>query len=283
MDFRIHLNDEFVHLFIVTASTIGAILTTIFSLSHGIFEVFPFLYILSTILVVYFYPRYGMLFSLGISLFYIGLVFFFGFAKDPVLLAIAIGWFAVINMIGVVTSSFAIRVHNERKKTRKVLENAHEGIFCFELRSMRLHEVNQKCARMLHYEPDDLIGKPLTIIWTNEEERADFLACIRRGQGPCQKEVMLRASDGTHRQYLVSAILAANNLVLCFTLDTSEQKIDESVIWQTLEDLERQVVERTAYLEKINEDLKTEIVRRRMDEKTVLRDNQSDDRRGERQ
>jgi PAS domain S-box-containing protein len=283
MDFRIHLNDEFVHLFIVTASTIGAILTTIFSLSHGIFEVFPFLYILSTILVVYFYPRYGMLFSLGISLFYIGLVFFFGFAKDPVLLAIAIGWFAVINMIGVVTSSFAIRVHNERKKTRKVLENANEGIFCFELRSIRLHEVNRKCAHMLHYEPDDLIGKPLTIIWTNEEERADFLACIRRGQGPCQKEVMLRASDGTHRQYLVSAILAANNLVLCFTLDTSEQKIDESVIWQTLEDLERQVVERTAYLEKINEDLKTEIVRRRMDEKTVLRDNQSDDRRGERQ
>jgi len=283
MDIRTHLNDEFVHLFIVTASTIGAVLTTIFSLSHGIFEVFPFLYILSTILVVYFYPRYGMHFSLGISLFYIGLVFFFGFAKDPVLLAIAIGWFAVINMIGVVMSAFAIRVHNERKKTRKVLENAHEGIFCFELRSMRLHEVNQKCAHMLHYEPDDLVGKPLTIIWTNEEERADFLACIRRGHGPCQKEVMLRGSDGTHHQYLVSAILAANNLVLCFTTDTSQQKIDENVIWQALEDLERQVVERTAHLEKINEELKAEIVRRRMGEKTILRDKHVDNGTGGRQ
>jgi len=283
MDFRIHLNDEFVHLFIVTASTIGAILTTIFSLSHGIFEVFPFLYILSTILVVYFYPRYGVLFTLGISLFYIGLVFFFGFTTDPVLMAIAIGWFAVINMIGVVMSSFAIRVHNEKKKTRKVLENAHEGIFCFELRSMRLHEVNQKCARMLHYEPDDLIGKPLTIIWTNEEERADFLACIRRGHGPCQKEVMLRAADGTHHRYLVSAILAANNLVLCFTIDTSKQKIDEDEIWRTLEDLERQVVERTAYLEKINEELKAEIQQRRVSEKTVLRDNHADNRTGGRQ
>jgi PAS domain S-box-containing protein len=283
MNFRIHLNDEFVHLFIVTASTIGAILTTIFSLSHGIFEVFPFLYILSTILVVYFYPRYGVPFALGISLFYIGLVYFFGFMADPVLMAIAIGWFAVINLIGVVTSSFATRLNNEKKKARKVLENAHEGIFCFELRSMRLHEVNQKCARMLHYEPDDLVGKPLTIIWTNEEERADFLACIRRGHGPCQKEVMLRAADGTHHQYLISAILAANNLVLCFTIDTSQQKIDENVIWQTLEDLEKQVVERTAYLEKINEELKAEIVRRRMNEKTILRENHPDDRRGERQ
>jgi len=282
MDIRIHLNDEFVHLFIVTASTIGAALTTIFSLSHGIFEVFPFLYILSTILVVYFYPRYGVPFSLSISLFYIGLVFIFGFT-DPVLMAIAIGWFAVINLVGVVTSSYANRLHNEKRKTRKVLENAHEGIFCFELRSMLLHEVNRKCARMLHYEPEDLIGKPLTIIWTNAEERADFLACIRRGQGPCQKEVMLRARDGTTHQYLISAILAANNLVLCFTIDTSQQKIADDVIWQTLEDLERQVVERTAYLEKINEELKAEIVRRRTSEKTILRDNHADNRTGGRQ
>jgi len=282
MNIRTHINDEFVHLFIVTASTIGAILTTIFSLSHGIFEVFPFLYILSTILVVYFYPRYGVPFSIGISLFYIGLVFFFGFTQ-PVLVAIAIGWFAVIVMIGVVTSSFATRLLNEKKKTRKVLENAHEGIFCFELRSMRLHEVNQKCARMLHYEPDDLVGKPLTIIWTNEEERADFLACIRRGHGPCQKEVMLRGSDGTHHQYLISAILAANNLVLCFTTDTSREKIDEDEIWQALEELERQVVERTAYLEKINEELKAEIQQRRVSEKTLLRDSHADNRTGGRQ
>jgi PAS domain S-box-containing protein len=277
MDTRILLNDESVHLFIVTASTIGAVLTTIYSLSHGIFEVFPFLYILSTILVVYFYPRYCVPFSLGISLFYIGLVFFFGFT-DPVSMAIAIGWFAVINMIGVVTSSFASRFHNERKKTKRVLENAHEGIFCFELRSLRLREVNKKCARMLRYEPDDLVGKPLTVIWTNEEERSDFLACIRRGHGPCQKEVMLRASDGTLRQYLVSAILAANNLVLCFTIDTSRQKVDEDEIWEALEELERQVMERTAYLEKINEELKAEIGRPRISEKTFLRDNHPDDR-----
>jgi C4-dicarboxylate-specific signal transduction histidine kinase len=94
---------------------------------------------------------------------------------------------------------------------------------------------------------------------------------------------MLRGSDGTHHQYLVSAILAANNLVLCFTTDTSRQKIDEDEIWQALEELERQVVERTAYLEKINEELKAEIQQRRVSEKTVLRDSHADNRTGGRQ
>jgi PAS domain S-box-containing protein len=262
MDISSHVNNNLLQLFIVTAASIGAILTSIFSLSHGIFVVFPFLYLLSIILVVYFNPRYGVPFSLGISLVYIGLVFFFALST-PTHVAIAIGWCAIFIMIGVVTSSYANRMHNEEKKIKKVLDTAQDGIFCFDLRTMRLHEINQKCARMLHYEREDLLGKAVTLIWTSEAERADFLSCIKRGEGPCHKEVMLRAKDGTHRRYLISAILTASNLVLCFTIDTTQQKFADEEIWQTLGDLEREVVERTVHLEKINEELKAEILKRR--------------------
>ena len=64
-------NREVLRLFIVTAATIGAILTTIFSLLNGIFYVFPLHFILPIILVVYFYPERGVIFSLGLGMMYI--------------------------------------------------------------------------------------------------------------------------------------------------------------------------------------------------------------------
>jgi PAS domain S-box-containing protein len=264
------MNDELIQLFIVTAATIGAILTSIFSLSHGIFVVFPFLYILSIILVVYFYPRYGVLFSLCIGLVYIELVYYFDLF-DQTHVPIAVAWFAIFIVLGVVTSSYANQLHDEKKKIKKVLENAQDGIFCFESQSMRLRDINQKCARMLDYEREDLLGKAITQIWISEEEWADFLSGIKGGQYPHQREIFFRTKDGTPRRLLISAILSTNNLVFCSAIDITHQKSTDEEIRQALEDLERQVRERTAHLEKINEDLKKEILERRRIDNSLLK------------
>ena len=54
---------------------------------------------------------------------------------------------------------------------------------------------------MLKYEREDLLGKDLSQIWWSETERADFVSCVREGQSPCKKEVMLVAKDGTPDHY----------------------------------------------------------------------------------
>ena len=51
----------------IIISTIIAIGSTIYSLTHGIYEVYPFLYFLPLILFVNFYPERGVLFSLALS------------------------------------------------------------------------------------------------------------------------------------------------------------------------------------------------------------------------
>jgi C4-dicarboxylate-specific signal transduction histidine kinase len=130
---------------------------------------------------------------------------------------------------------------------------------------------------MLHYNRDDLLGKALTLIWTSEAERAEFLSAIKAKQGPFQKEVVLRTRDGTPRQYVVSAVLTTNNLVFCSAIDLTNQKIADEEIWETLEELERQVVERTAHLEKINEQLKSEILESRRNESRILQQEHRDD------
>ena len=93
-------NEEILRLFIIASACIGAVLSSIFSLTHGIFEVFPFLYILPIILCVYFYPRRAVMFTLAISLTYMGIVYLLG-SSAPNIIAIATAWFAIFITIGV--------------------------------------------------------------------------------------------------------------------------------------------------------------------------------------
>ena len=273
-------NEEVLRLFIIAAACIGAILTTIFSLTHGIFEVFPFLYILPIILAVYFYPKRAVLFSLGISLMYISLIYLFGFT-NPSLIAIATAWFAIFMTIGVVASSYANQLIEERSRIRTILENSQDGIFCFDLESEEILEINPKCALWLKYDRADLIGRNLGSVWSEPAEREQFVARVRSGQPEQETEGVFRSKDGTLLRLVISAVLVTRNRVLCSAIDITGSKIVDEEIRRTLEDLEEQVRARTAHLEKINEELQAEILERRRFEKTILARQEKDRRDAE--
>jgi PAS domain S-box-containing protein len=262
-------NEEILRLFIIAAASIGAILTTIFSLTHGIFEVFPFLYILPIILMVYFYPKRAVLFSLGISLVYIGLIYLYGITNTD-LIAIATAWFAIFIAIGVVASSYANRLLEERTRIRSILDNSQDGMFCFDLETLQVLEINPKCAQLLRYERSALLGRELGSIWTGASEREQFIAGVKTGQQERETEGVFRAQDGTLLRFVVSAVLVTRNRVLCSAIDITGSKIVDEEIRRTLEDLEEQVRARTAHLEKINEELQAEILERRRIERTIL-------------
>jgi len=254
---------------LLAAASACAVLPSIFSLTHGIYEVFPFLYILPIILVVYFFPRNSVLFSLGISIIYISLVYYFG-ASNPALIAISTGWFAIFIVIGVVASSYANQVRDEAEKIRNVFEAAQDGMFCFDLRTRQIREINPMCARMLRYEREDLIGQAISVIWQNPEEINEFIAGIGETSVSPQREVLLITREGKRCRCIISAILSRNNLVLCSAFDITSQKIPDETVRRTLDDLDKQVKERTAHLERINEQLKAEILERRRFEREII-------------
>jgi len=262
-------NEELLRLFIIAAACVGAVLTTIFSLTHGIFEVFPFLYILPIILMVYFYPKQTVLFSLGISLVYIGLIYFYGFT-NPHLIAIATAWFAIFVTIGVVASSYANQLIEERGRIRNILENSQDGIFCFDIESEEILEINQKCASWLKYDRAELIGRSLESVWSEPAERKQFVERVRSGFQERESEGIFRSKDGTLIRLVTSAVLVSHNRVLCSAIDITGNKIMDEEIRRTLEDLEEQVRARTAHLEKINEELQAEILEQRRFERTIM-------------
>ena len=263
-------NEEILQLFILAAACIGAILTTIFSLTHGIFEVFSFLYILPIILCVYFYPRRAVLFTLAISLTYIGQIYLLGSANTT-MIAAATAWFAIFMIIGVVASSYANRMHDERIRVHNILENSQDGILCFDLESSTILELNGKFSRWLRYDTEELIGSELSQIWCDAAERERFVAGIRKnGKDTPETEGLFRAKDATILRFVLSVILISKNRVFCSIVDITGSKIVDEEIRRTLEDLEAQVKARTAHLERINEDLRREILEQRQYEQTLL-------------
>ena len=266
-------NMEVLRLLIVAAASIGAILTTIFSLLNGIVNVFPFHYILPIILVVYFYPERGMLFALGLGLMYISLIYLLG-NSNPILIVIASAWFAIFITIGVVASSYAIRLREERTRVRYILDNSQDGVFCFDLKDLRIQEINAKCARWLKYDRADLIGKEISVIWTDTVAREQFIAGVKQDseheQKHAEQEAIFHAQDGTVSRFIISAMLVTRGQALCSASDITRSRIVDEEIINTLDDLEQQVKERTADLERMNEKLRAEILACRRFESTIL-------------
>jgi PAS domain S-box-containing protein len=266
--------EEVLRLFIIAAACIGAVLTSVFSLTHGITEVFPFLYILPIILVVYFYPKRAVLFALCISLMYISLIFLLG-SQNTNLMVIATAWFAIFMTIGVVASSYANQLREEKQRIRHIIDNSQDGIFCFSLTSETIVEVNAKYAKLLKYNRQDLIGKKLPVIWTDTDERKRFIELAKTATEPIETEVLLRARDGAVFRFVISPLLVTRDRVLCSAIDITGSKIVDEEIRKTLDDLEEQVKARTAHLERINEELKAEILEHRRFESTIFTDRDS--------
>ena len=274
---REHLFSEFeevLQLFIIAAACIGAILTTVFSLTHNITEVFPFLYILPIILVVYFYPKRAVLFSLCISLMYISLIFLLA-SSNTTLMVIATAWFAIFMTIGVVASSYANKLLEEKHRIRHIIDNSQDGIFCFDLRSGSLIEVNAKFAKQLRFERQELLGSDISRIWTDTAERTRFSQLLKTEKKLIETEILLRARDGTVLRFVISPLEVTRDRVLCSAVDITGEKIVDEEIRKTLDDLEEQVRARTAHLERINEELKAEILEHRRFESTILADRKS--------
>lgn len=252
----------------ILATIVLAVYSTIYSLTHGIYEVFPFLYFLPIILFVYQYPNRGVLFSLGISTIFLSLVYVYS-AANTTFIAVSTAWYVIFVTIGVVTSSFAEGLKAEERKYRGIFENSQAGIFTFDLATQEIRETNAKFARMLSYEREDLIGHNLSQILYDADGKAAFVRGIAEMSRTGDAELFFHTRDGAVRQFLVSASLSAGDIVICSAIDITERKIAEQVIAKAREDLEQRVKDRTEELTQANEILKSEIQERKRFEAAI--------------
>lgn len=266
-----HDAEDTMHLLFIAAASAGAIISTIFSLTHNIFEVFPFLYILPIILAVYFYPKKAVIFSLLLSIIYIFFIYLFEL-QNPYHIAIATAWFAIFITISVVTSSYANRLAEEKNRIRQIFHNAQDGILCIDLPSLQIRDINPKCLSLLKYKRDELAGMALSLIWPKSPDRDTFFANILLQKTGVTSEGVFTCRDGSAVRLLLSSLIVTKEYVLCSAIDLTDSRIADEEIRRTLEDLEKQVRERTLHLEKMNTELRAQVSAQRQHRDSILHD-----------
>jgi len=256
-------------LLIVAVASISAVLGTTYSLVHHSSVVFPFLYILPIICVVYFYPRRAVLFTLVLSVVFIGLVYTLG-ALDPFLVAVSTAWFAIFITVAVVASSYANGINDEKTRIRYLMENTPNGFFCFNPVTLHFLRVNLKFAQWLSYTREELENEPVSTVWTDAGTRERFVGEAREQGDGVTVESLFRQKNGGMIRCIISPLYVTRDAILCSAVNVTDAQVDDEEIRQTLEDLERQVREHTAHLEQMNEELRAEIIEHRRLEQTLL-------------
>lgn len=186
------------------------------------------------------------------------------------LIAVSTAWFAIFITIGVVASSYANQLTEERIRLQYILNNSQDGMFCINLNTLKIQEINEKCSGWLNYNRDELVGRNLEEIWIDATERERFVADVKDHRRSGEIETQFLTKEGSGHRVVLSAVLLTRDRVLCSLVDTSDSKIIDDEIRKSLEDLEEQVRQRTEHLVKINEELRTEILELRQKDDELL-------------
>ncbi|HII75698.1 MAG TPA: PAS domain S-box protein [Methanolinea sp.] len=210
-------------IFLITAViTFAIVLTTIFSLKSGIYDIFPYFYIIPVILIAYSNPRLGVYFTIVLGWIYLSLVYLYG-PFDIRLYATSSAWFYIFITLGVVISAFSNEIAKERK-FRDIFLNSQAGIFTFRPGDQLIRVANTQVASLLGYTPEEMQNLHIADIIPDTEEMSGFFQKLENEGKISDAEVTLQKKDGSRVWVLITASRTSGDQVICSAVDITERK-----------------------------------------------------------
>jgi PAS domain S-box-containing protein len=205
------------------ASVIAAILITYVCLTNGIYEVFPYFYLIPVVLIAFSRPKLGIYGTVLMGWLYFMLVWFWE-RPDSHLFTLATIRFYVFVSLGVLISVYSQEYQREEQKKRNLYYHSQAGAFSFYKKSLKITDTNQKFADMIQYDSDTLKTRTLSDIIPSSAERELFLSRIDDLQITGDIELGLLARDGTARWVLVSSVKMDEDEIICTAVDITDHK-----------------------------------------------------------
>jgi PAS domain S-box-containing protein len=255
----------------IISSLLAAVVITYFSLHSGIYDVFPYFYLIPIILIAFARPRLSIYGTVLVGWVYLALVFIIGL-PDTRLYTVATVWFYIFVSLGVLISTYSQVYRKEGEKSCGAYYNSQAGVFSYDRETLKIRDANRKFAGMIHYECENLLKSSLPDIIPNREEREGFLAKVRDLRRVGDIEVQFRGYDGSTRWALVSAAETGEPGVICTVVDITDNKLSQEALTQankklnllnnvTRHDILNQLTVLIGYLELSRQDVTDERLR----------------------
>ncbi|WP_321507844.1 PAS domain-containing sensor histidine kinase [uncultured Methanoregula sp.] len=215
----------------IVVSAIAAAFITVVSLNRGIYEVFPYFYLIPIVLIAFSRPKMSIYGTVAIGWLYFAIVFLIGL-PDIRAYTLATVWFYIFVSLGVLISTYAQVYRKEGERTCGTYYNSQAGAFSYDRETFRIREANKKFAQIVRYDSDELLQKSLSDLIPDVAERESFIAKIRDNHRVGDIEVQFRAWDGSLRWALVSAAETGEPAVICTAVDITDNKLWQEAISQ---------------------------------------------------
>jgi PAS domain S-box-containing protein len=215
----------------IIASILAAMVITYFSISRGIYDVFPYFYLIPIILIAFARPNLSIYGTVVMGWIYVALVFTLGLPTLKTY-ALATVWFYIFVSLGVLISTYSQVYRKEGEKSCGAYYNSQAGVFSYDKDDFRIRDANRKFANMIRYDCDILLTKSLPDLIPDNEERVSFINKVRDLRRVGDIEVRFRAWDGSMRWALVSAAETGDPGVICTVVDITDNKLSQEALTQ---------------------------------------------------
>jgi PAS domain S-box-containing protein len=215
----------------IISSILAAIVITYFSLTNGIYDVFPYFYLIPIILIAFSRPKMSIYGTVIVGGIYLALVFAIGLPSAR-LYAVATVWFYIFVSLGILITVYSQVYHKEGEKSCGAYYNSQAGVFSYDRETFRIRDANKKFAHMMRYECDELMKRSLPDLIPDKEERERFISKVRDQRRVGDIEVRFRAWDGSMRWALASAAETGEPGVICTIVDITDNKLSQEALTQ---------------------------------------------------
>lgn len=196
----------------------------------GITLITTLLFYFPIILAAYWFPRKGVLFSVGVGILQVFFVYLF---RDPTLpditFAVTTASFYVLVAIAVVISSLSGGLKERETRYRGIFNSSEAGIFLVHNggSEMRIDDVNPRGGMLLGCHSGDLKGESLSLYWRDEPAKKNLVASMQKDGAVEQLESVVIRGDGTTVPVLISGSTLPGKMMVLTMIDITARKAQE--------------------------------------------------------
>ena len=192
---------------LITVTTVVSLFLNWYGLTLGITYVLPHLFYIPIILVSYFYPRRGVLFTIALSAIYGVLVFGTGSPSPDVVIS-ALARIVVFIVIGAVVSSLSNRLQQDAAMCLRfvsMVDSSNDAVVGKTLDGI-ITDWNSGAERLYGYTADEIVGRHIRTLTPSDhhDEIPQLIERIRNGERIERYETERMTKDGRRIQVSLS-------------------------------------------------------------------------------